>query len=389
MRGDKNLWVLVLICVINSLGFGLIFPLLYQYGKEFGLTKQTLGLLMASFSIAQFFATPMLGALSDKFGRKPILVISLAGTFISFILFAEARCLLMLFASRILDGLTGGNISVAQAMVSDSSTSENRAKNFGILGSAFAFGVVIGPAIGGLLSKFGLQVPFFFAAGVSLAGVLCSIAFLNETNNVEKKNIATPNYLRIFTSLVTIHQRPVLGTAIVTGFLLTMAQLCMSIGFQVFSIDVLKVNTVTLGWFFAAFGIVGICAQLGVPFVTRVFKSKSRILLISTLFCLVAMFLTGFANGFLIFAMCLTVYGLFNGLRNPMLNAIIAENNSKSEQGKVMGINQSYASLGQILGPISAGLIGGWSVHAIFFLSAGYILIALLFSIRLRQKQQS
>jgi MFS family permease len=331
----------------------------------------------------------MLGTLSDKFGRKPILVISLAGTFISFILFAEARCLLMLFASRILDGLTGGNISVAQAMVSDSSTPENRAKNFGILGSAFAFGVVIGPAIGGLLSKFGLQVPFFFAAGVSLAGVLCSIAFLKETNNVEKKNIETPNYLHIFASLVTIHKRAIIGTAILTGFLLTMAQLCMSIGFQVFSIDVLKISTTTLGWFFAAFGIVGICAQLGVPFVTRTFKSKSRILLISTIFCFFAMLLTGFANGFLIFAICLTVYGLFNGLRNPMLNAIIAENNSKSEQGKVMGINQSYVSLGQILGPISAGLIGGWSVHAIFFLSAGYILIALLFSIRLRQKQQN
>jgi multidrug resistance protein len=389
MRENKNLWVLVLICVINSLGFGLIFPLLYQYGKEFGLTKQTLGLLMASFSIAQFFATPMLGALSDKFGRKPILVISLAGTFISFILFAEARCLLMLFASRILDGLTGGNISVAQAMVSDSSTAENRAKNFGILGSAFAFGVVIGPAIGGLLSKFGLQVPFFFAAAVSLAGVLCSIAFLKETNNVERKNIETPNYLHIFASLVTIHKRSIVGTTILTGFLLTMAQLCMSIGFQVFSIDVLKTSTTTLGWFFAAFGIVGICAQLGVPFVTRAFKSKSRILLMSTVFCFFAMVMTGFANGFLIFAICLTVYGLFNGLRNPMLNAIIAENNSKSEQGKVMGINQSYVSLGQILGPISAGLIGGWSVHAIFFLSAGYILIALLFSIRLRQKQQS
>ncbi len=389
MRENKNLWVLVLICVINSLGFGLIFPLLYQYGKEFGLTKQTLGLLMASFSIAQFFATPMLGALSDKFGRKPILVISLAGTFISFILFAEARCLLMLFASRILDGLTGGNISVAQAMVSDSSTAEDRAKNFGILGSAFAFGVVIGPAIGGLLSKFGLQVPFFFAAGVSLVGVLCSIAFLKETNNVEKKNIEKPNYLRIFASLVTIHKNPIIGAAILTGFLLTMAQLCMSIGFQVFSIDVLKISTTTLGWFFAAFGIVGICAQLGVPFVTRSFKSKSRILVISTIFCFFAMLLTGFANGFLIFAICLTIYGLFNGLRNPMLNAIIAENNSKSEQGKVMGINQSYVSLGQILGPISAGLIGGWSVHAIFFLSAAYILIALLFRIRLRQKQQN
>lgn len=388
MRGNKNLWVLVLICVINSLGFGLIVPLIYQYGKEFGLTKQTLGLLTASFSIAQFFATPLLGALSDKFGRKPILVISLAGTFVSFILFAEARSMLMLFASRILDGLTGGNISVAQAMVSDSSTPENRSKNFGILGSAFAFGFIIGPAIGGLLSKFGLQVPFFFAAGVSLLGVLCSIFFLQETNGEGKKSAETPHYLEIFKSLATIMTKPIVGTAIFTGFLLTMAQFTMVIGFQVFSIDVLKVDTTTLGWFFAAFSIVGIVAQLSISAVTRALKSKTLILFISTLFCAVAMFLAGFATGFLIFGACLTVYGLFNGLRNPMLNAIIAENNSRAEQGRVLGINQSYVSLGQILGPIGAGFIGALSVHAIFFLSAFYILIALLFSMRLRKKQQ-
>jgi len=388
MNLDKNLWVLVFICIINSLGFGLIFPLMYQYGKQFGLDKGSLGLLMASFSIAQFFATPLLGALSDKFGRKPLLVISLAGTFVSFVLFAEARSLIMLFGARILDGITGGNISVAQAMVSDSSTPENRARNFGILGSAFAFGVVIGPALGGGLSKFGLQVPFYFAAAVSLLGVMLAIAFLKETNGESKDDMKGPNYLSIFVSIVTIFKRPVIGTAIFTGFLLTMAQLAMAIGFQVFTIDVLKADTVTLGAFFAAFGLVGICAQLGVPFVTRTFKSKTLILMVSTAFCCTAMLLTGFAQGFLVFGICLTIYGLFNGLRNPMINAIIAENNSKSEQGKVMGINQSYVSLGQILGPITAGYVGACSVHSIFFLSAGYILVALLFSIRLRSKQQ-
>ena len=389
MRENKNLWVLVLICVINSLGFGLIVPLIYQYGKEFGLTKQTLGLLTASFSIAQFFATPLLGALSDRFGRKPLLVISLAGTFISFVMFAEARSLIILFAARILDGLTGGNISVAQAMVSDSSTPETRAKNFGILGSAFGFGFVMGPAIGGLLSKFGMQVPFFFAAGVSLIGVLCSIMFLKETNKEKSRDMKLKSYAAIFISLATILKRPIVGTAIFTGFLLTMAQFTMVIGFQVFSTDVLKKDATTLGWFFAAFAIVGIIAQLAVPVVTKTIKSKSVILVISTMFCFAGMFLTGFASGFLIFAACLTVYGLFNGLRNPMLNAIISENNPKSEQGKVLGINQSYVSIGQTLGPITAGFIGAISVHAIFFLSAGYILIALLFSIRLRQKQQN
>src|ERR1700743_2400615 len=147
MKNDRNLWVLVLVCIINSLGFGIIVPVLYTHGKAFGLPGTTWGVLTASFSIAQFFATPVLGSLSDKWGRKPLLVISLAGTWISFLLFAEARSLIILFAARILDGLAGGNISVAQAMVADTATPQNRAKRFGILSSAFAFGFVIGPVI--------------------------------------------------------------------------------------------------------------------------------------------------------------------------------------------------------------------------------------------------
>src|ERR1700759_1608940 len=163
MKADKNLWILVLVCIINSLGLGIIIPVMYSYGKTFGLNCTTRGVLMASFSIAQFFATPVLGSLSDKWGRKPLLVISLAGTCISFLMFAEAGSLLMLFAARILDGLTGGNVSVAQAMVADTATPQNRAKRFGIVGSALAFGIVIGPFVGGIFTTLSPQAPFFFA----------------------------------------------------------------------------------------------------------------------------------------------------------------------------------------------------------------------------------
>ena len=144
----RTLWLLAFICLIDAIGFGIMIPLIYSYGKQFGLNKMTLGLLTAAFSVAQFFATPLLGALSDKIGRKLLLIICLAGTCASFVLFGLAGSLLMLFAARILDGLTGGDISVAQAMVADISPSAQRAKNFGILGSAFGLGYVIGPAIG-------------------------------------------------------------------------------------------------------------------------------------------------------------------------------------------------------------------------------------------------
>jgi len=384
LKKDHNLWILVFICIINSLGFGIIVPLLYPYGKEFGLTQQTLGLLTATFSIAQFFATPLLGALSDKYGRKPLLAISLAGTCISFLMFAEARSIVILFAARLLDGITGGNVSVAQAMVSDTSTPENRAKKFGILGSAFGFGFIIGPALGGLLSKWGIQVPFYFATGMALIGTLCTVFLLKETNpRGTIKNKAKFSY----SSLITVLKMPTIGTAIFIGFLLTMAQFTMIIGFQTFTVDVLKLTPSNIGLFYAGFAVTGMVMQLAVPIFTKIIPSKATILMFSTLLCLASMFASGFTAVFIVFAGCMLVYGLFNGLRNPMLNAIIADHNDPQKQGQVMGINQSYGSIGQTLGPLTAGLIAVFAIHYIFWLASLYILIAFLFSFRLKARE--
>jgi len=387
MGSDKNLWILVLVCIINSLGFGIIVPVLYTYGKLFGLTGITLGVLTASFSIAQFFATPVLGSLSDKWGRKPLLVISLAGTCISFLMFAEARSLIVLFAARILDGLTGGNVSVAQAMVADTANSENRAKRFGVLGSSLAFGFVIGPLIGGTFNKISPQAPFFFAAAISLIGTLCAAFLLKETNFTNKETRLDFKDRFKFITMITTLQRPTIGTAIFTGLLLTMAQFTMIIGFQTFSVDVLKITPSTMGFFLAGFGICGIIMQLSVPFFIKTFPSKQVILLFSSVLCFAAMFISGFTSVLLPFAIALCVYGLFNGLRNPMLNAIIADNIDKTEQGKILGINQSYASIGQTIGPLTAGVAAAISVHSIFFLSSFYILVATLLCLRLKSKQ--
>jgi len=386
---NKELGVLVFICIINSLGFGIIVPLLYSYGKRFGINHETIGLLTAAFSIAQFFATPVLGSMSDRFGRKPLLAISLFGTCISFLMFAFAQGAIMLFAARILDGLTGGNVSVAQAMISDTSTSKDRAKKFGILSSAFGFGFVIGPAVGGLLSKVGPEVPFYFAAFLALIGALSSAFLLKETNDKKKKASLKGASKFKFNSLITTLKMPVIGTAIFIGFLLTMAQFTMIIGFQTFSVDGLKLSNTNIGLLYTAFAATGIVMQLCVPFFTRVITSKAMILLLSTAACLLAMFCTGFTGAIITFSIGMIIYGLFNGLRNPMLNAMIADNNTTNKQGEVMGVNQSYASIGQTLGPITAGFISMYSIHYVFFLSAFYILIAFLLTFRLTSKYKS
>lgn len=384
MKINRILWILVFICVIDSMGFGMMIPLIYSYGKKFGLTKQSLGLLTAVFSIAQFFATPVLGALSDRFGRKMILVLCLIGTAASFALFGLAGSLLMLFVARGLDGITGGDISVAQAMVTDISTPANRSKYFGILGSAFGAGYVLGPAIGGLLSKFGMTVPFFVAAGLSGTGALISFFFLKETKS---KDNTSPKREFSYRSLITIFKRPAIGPAVLTGFLLTTAQFVMLIGFQTFSSDALKLSPAQVGLFYAGFGVTGILTQLAIPLITGLISSRSIVLLISTVICVAAMMLCGLTGAIVPFAAGIGIYGLFNGLRNPMLNAIIADRSDASEQGEIMGINQSYTSIGQALGPAMAGIAAALTLHAPFYLSALLMLAALIVTIKLKRQE--
>lgn len=383
MKAKRILWLLAAVCIIDAMGFGMMIPLIYVYGKQFGLTKVTLGCLTAVFSVAQFFATPVLGTLSDRYGRKVLLVTCLFGTAASFALFGLAGSLVMLFAARILDGLTGGDISVAQAMVTDISKPANRAKYFGILGSAFGFGYVIGPALGGLLSRFGMRVPFFVAAGLSLTGAIVALVLLEETGGKKKRPPFT------YRALIRVLKRPVAGTAVLTGFLLTTAQFVMLIGFQTFCTDRLKMTPTQVGLFYAGFGISGILMQLAIPLVNKVVSARPVVLLASTMLCLAAIIFTGIVNTLWAFALGIVLYGLFNGLRNPMLNAIIADDSDDKEQGEIMGINQSYTSMGQALGPAIAGLAASLSLHLPFFLAGALMLLALRLAFRLKRRKNN
>ena len=155
------------IVFIDLLGFGLILPLLPYYAEAFGASDTVVGLLVASYAAAQLIGAPILGRFSDRFGRRPILLLSLVGTLLGFLLLGFANTLWILFAARILDGLTGGNISVAQAYITDVTDARDRVKGLGMIGAAFGLGFIIGPASGGLLSRWGYDVPAFVAARIA------------------------------------------------------------------------------------------------------------------------------------------------------------------------------------------------------------------------------
>ena len=255
---NATLLILVVVMLINSISYGIIIPLLYPYAERFGIDPFGLSILFAAFSLAQFLATPIIGRLSDRFGRKPLLLFCLFGTGLSLALFAVSTSFWMLLVARVLDGITGGNNSVAQAVVADTTEGPERAKGFGMLGAAMGAGFLIGPALGGVLSGISLTAPFWFASILAIAGTVAGYFMLQETlpatakNRVEHEPLF--NFHHIYQALFT----PVVGLVLLISFIATIGGNMFFIGFQSFTVDVLALNPTQTGLLFALFGLVSI-----------------------------------------------------------------------------------------------------------------------------------
>src|SRR5512140_2722964 len=222
---NRLLFSIILIVFIDLLGFSLILPLLPYYAETFKANAFVTGLLVASYAVAQLIGAPILGRLSDRYGRRPILIASIFGTFLGFLLLGFANALWVLFASRIIDGLTGGNLSVAQAYISDVTDAQNRAKGLGLIGAAFGLGFIIGPVTGGLLSQFGYNAPAFVAAGLALINFILIYAWLPESLTVEKRQqIGEQKKVPVtLGALVTALKRPFTGSLLITRFFFGLA----------------------------------------------------------------------------------------------------------------------------------------------------------------------
>jgi MFS family permease len=380
-KPNKNILILAFIMVINALSYGVIIPLLYPYAEKFGINAFGISLLFTSYSIAQFFATPVLGRLSDRWGRRPMMFFSVVGTAVSLALFASATTVPMLFFARLIDGITGGNISIAQAIISDSTKPEERAKYFGMVMGSFGFGFLVGPAIGGLLTNYGITTPFWFAAGLALIGALVVAVMLPET--LDKKTMNRQNHepLFKFNSLYEALFNPYTGVLIVMSFLSAVGLNAFYVGFQTFTVDVLKLNTVMIGIFFSSFGLINLLMQMfAVGTVLKYFGSQKKVLifsLASTVACMVGAF---FTRSVWPFFGVMAILGIVGAFRDPVLTALLSERTRHEDQGTIMGINQSYIALGQIFGPLAAGLISIHSVPAIFLAAAGIYSVAILAS---------
>ena len=348
---------------IDLVGFGIVIPVLpfYAEGTRFNATPRTVGLLFASYSIMQLVFSPLLGRLSDKYGRRPVLLISIIGTGIGFLILGFATTLWMLFVGRILDGITGGNISTAQAYIADVTSKEDRAKGMGLLGAAFGLGFVLGPAIGGILSRWGIAVPFLFAAGLCFANAVLLYFTLPETVTADHPARVSAAGGRGFSQLIESVAQPRLGFVLAIYFLFIVAFSIMTTSFSLYTIFRFGYNAQHTGYLFAYVGIIAVIIQGGL--IGRLVKrfGELPLVIVGALCFAGSLFAIPFVGpnvgGLLALLIGGGIFSMGNSLATPALASLASKSVGPAQQGSVLGVTQSAASLARAVGPSLAAVL--------------------------------
>jgi len=373
-----------LIVLVDVLGLTIILPLLPFYAESLGATPIMVGMLVSAYAICQLIAGPPLGALSDRVGRRPVLLVSQIGTFIGFLILASAHTLWVVFLARIIDGLTAGNLTVAQAYISDVATPENRARSFGLIGISFGLGFLVGPAIAGLLARFGNQAPILAAAGLSLTSILATYFLLpGIPPHPAPEGERTTNWKLYVEAFRNRHLAPILWQF----FAFTFAFSTFFAGFALFAERRFTYNarpfgTVEVGYVFAFSGLVGILIQGGG--ITRLVRTFGERRLVEIGFATMAIgfALLGFVDRipYMLIAIGFLTFG--SAVLRPCITSLITTRAARHRQGMVIGLMQSLMSIAQIVAPFIAGaliqhhLLSTWAWAGALVCGVGLSLIA-------------
>ena len=357
--------------VIDLIGFGIVVPILPLWAEDLGASATVIGFLAASYSAMQFIFAPLLGRLSDRYGRRPVILISLLGSAVSSFMIGFANSIILLFVARILNGISGASYSTAQAYVADITTKENRARGMGLIGAAFGIGFIIGPALGGLCALVDKRLPFFVSGALALANMAIAWKRLPETDRRPAASGGRLAFLRRAIADRTVGPLVVitfLGTFAFTGMETTFSLL----GRRRFDFDLTKASLI-----FAFIGIVAAVLQgkLIGPIVDRMGERRGMNL---------GIVLTAAALGLL--AVTTNVVALFpvaallaaSGLVFPTVTALVSKASSDDEQGAMLGVLASASGLARAIGPVAAGALFDWAIPAPYLVGAGLFALCLL-----------
>jgi DHA1 family tetracycline resistance protein-like MFS transporter len=374
---SSALFTVFLVVVIDLIGFGIVLPLIPFYAGQFNATPVQIGMLYSIYSMSQLVFSPFWGGLSDRIGRRPVMLISTFGASLSYVGFALSHSLGMLFLSRLMAGMMGGNISTAQAYVADVTSHEDRTKGMGLIGAGFGIGFVIGPALATFLIHPKLQgwlhlstsyryaMPGFFSALLSCISFLMVLTLLPETvdknrpqaeTSVKRITIFSKTFWRLAldykgSSSVNI------SLLLLCIFLITFTMSSLFSALPLFCEKRLGFSASDVGMFFAYLGIVAAFIQgILMKKLTQTFK-ETRLLLIGNILMLAGFILIPFSESRLMLIFFLAALGIGSSLNMPTCNSLISKEASPSQMGAMMGITQGIASLGRVLGPIWGGFL--------------------------------
>jgi DHA1 family tetracycline resistance protein-like MFS transporter len=352
----NSLIIIFLVVFVDLVGFGMVIPILPYYAKSFGASATVLGWLMMCYSGMQFIFSPLWGRLSDRIGRRPVILTSILGIGISMVILGFARSLGWLFAGRLLAGFFGANIAAASAYIADVTPPEKRAKGMGLIGAAFGLGFLFGPALGGILSRWGYGTAAFAAAGISLFNFIFASLELKEPELSEE--IRKEHRSRFNKKLMgQIISNPKTGIAIFLFFLVTTGFAQLETTFALFLLARFGLDAQHAGLILASMALVMIFVQGGA--IGKLVKTlgEAKLVLAGTALMTLALFAASFAHHTSFFVTALLFQALGFAITNPSLSSLTSRNAAKGTQGATLGVYQSAGSLARVVGPVIAGVL--------------------------------
>ncbi len=376
VSNKRPLFVIFITVFIDLVGFGMIIPLSPFLAQKFGADSFQVGLLMAAYSGFQFLFSPFWGRMSDRIGRRPVLLISLFGSAASHLVFGIAGSLNLLFIARAFAGMFGANISTAMAYIADVTGEKERSKGMGLIGAAFGLGFVCGPALGGIIAIYKPEYVAFVASAICFANFIMAYFVLNESLSPEIRARLKKRASRV-ASLLRAFRQPILNSLLGVSFLTSFGLSCMEASLFLFVKDI-------FGWSLqlASFGFayVGIAMAFNQGFLVRRLLPKygePPLLFAGTLLFGLALILTGAASHVWMLGISMTMLALGSGFVNPSVNGSVSLLSDKDQQGEAMGVVQSLSALARILGPPIGGyMYAAYAPSAPFYFGGFTALLA-------------